>query len=142
MAATIPSATKMDTQTSSTTCTLCEATCGLELTTRGREVLTIRGNKRDVFSHGYICPKAYSLKELDADPDRLRAPLIRRKGRTDAAGDTWQTVSWDDAIAEIARRLPAIQQQHGRDSVAVFLGNPNVHNLSDQLYTPVLLRVL
>jgi anaerobic selenocysteine-containing dehydrogenase len=139
MAATVPAAPKTDIRTSTTTCPLCEATCGLELTTRGREVLTIRGNKRDVFSHGYICPKAYSLKELDADPDRLRAPLIRRK---DASGDTWQTVSWDDAFAEIERRLPAIQHQHGRDSVAVYLGNPNVHNLSDQLYAPVLLRVL
>ncbi len=135
MAATIPSATR----TSTTTCPLCEATCGLELTTRGREVLTIRGNKRDVFSHGYICPKAYSLKELDTDPDRLRAPMMRRQGAT---GDPWQRVSWDEAFAEIARRLPPIQQQHGRDSVAVYLGNPNVHNLSDQLYAPVLLRVL
>jgi anaerobic selenocysteine-containing dehydrogenase len=109
------------------------------VTTRGREVLAIRGNKRDVFSHGYICPKAASLKELDADPDRLRAPLLRRRG---PSGDSWQAVTWEGAFAEIERCLPPLIQQHGRDSVAVFLGNPNVHNLAGQLYTPVLLRVL
>ncbi|HEX6816946.1 MAG TPA: molybdopterin oxidoreductase family protein [Ktedonobacterales bacterium] len=140
MTSTIPATTPSTaTRTSHITCPLCEATCGLEVTTAGREVLSIRGNKRDVFSHGYICPKAYSLKELDSDPDRLRAPMIRRRT---SAGDAWEQVSWDDAFAEIARRLPAIQQQHGRDSVAVYVGNPNVHTLSGQLYLPALLHAI
>src|SRR5215469_9118199 len=47
------------TRTAYTTCPLCEATCGLEITTRGRDVLSIRGDQADVFSQGYICPKAY-----------------------------------------------------------------------------------
>src|SRR4029077_20043855 len=59
-------------------CPLCEATCGLEIRTRGREVPSIRGDEADVFSHGFICPKAYALKALDADPDRVRGPLVRR----------------------------------------------------------------
>ena len=40
------------------TCPLCEATCGLEVTTCGREVVSIRGDQEDVFSRGYLCPKA------------------------------------------------------------------------------------
>src|SRR5262249_7293586 len=118
-----------------TTCPLCEATCGLEITTAGREVLSIRGNKRDVFSAGYICPKAYGLKELDADPDRLRAPLIRQ-------GALWRETTWEAAFADVARRVPPIREQYGRDAVAVYLGNPNVHNLSGTLYTTPLLRTL
>ncbi len=51
------------TTTSYTTCPLCEATCGLEIVTRGREIISIRGDTQDVFSHGYIRPKAYSLKD-------------------------------------------------------------------------------
>ncbi len=117
------------------TCPLCEATCGLEITTRGREVLSIRGDSADVFSHGYICPKAYSLKELDADPDRLRQPMMRH-------GDEWRAATWDEAFAEIERRLPPILAEHGRDAVAVYLGNPNVHNLSGLLYNTPLLRLL
>jgi anaerobic selenocysteine-containing dehydrogenase len=122
-------------RTSYITCPLCEATCGLEVVTSGPEVVSIRGNKNDVFSRGYICPKAYALKQLHSDPDRVRAPMIRM-------GDTWREATWDEAFAEIERRLTPILTEHGRDSVAVYLGNPTVHNLSSQLYNTVLLRAL
>src|SRR5260370_25489816 len=82
-----------ETKTSYATCPLCEATCGLEIVIRGREILSIKGDARDVFSHGYICPKAYSLKELHDDPDVIREPMVRR-------GDQWHKVSWDEAFAE------------------------------------------
>src|ERR1700756_549071 len=96
----------MDIRTSYTTCPLCEATCGLAITTRGREILSIRGDEQDVFSHGYLCPKAYSLKELNADPDCIRAPMIRR-------GDAWQTVGWHEAFTEIEQNLTPLLSQHG-----------------------------
>ena len=122
-----------DTKTSYATCPLCEATCGLEIGTRGREVLSIRGDEQDIFSHGYICPKAYSLKELDADRDCIREPIVRR-------GDQWLKVSWDDAFAEVERGLMPILQERGRDALAVYVGNPNAHNLASLLYLPVLLH--
>jgi anaerobic selenocysteine-containing dehydrogenase len=116
-------------------CPLCEATCGLEIRTRGREVIGIRGDEADVFSKGFICPKGYALKELDADPDRLRAPMIRRNAR-------YEKASWDDAFAEIDRRLTPILQEHGRDAVAVYLGNPSAHSMALGIYAQVLLRAL
>ena len=67
-------------------CPLCEATCGLAITTRGRDVVSIRGDEDDVFSRGYLCPKATALAHLDADPDRLRHPMLRR-------GDRWSEVN-------------------------------------------------
>jgi len=57
-------------------CPLCEACCGLEIKTRGNQVISIRGHDADVFSAGYICPKGVALKDLHEDPDRLRKPLI------------------------------------------------------------------
>ena len=45
-------------------CPLCEATCGLELSITGRTVTRVRGDREDVFSHGYICPKGTTLKAL------------------------------------------------------------------------------
>ncbi len=116
-------------------CPLCEATCGLEIRTRGREVVAIRGDAEDVFSQGFICPKGYAVKELDADPDRLRAPLIRRNGR-------FESVSWDDAFGEIERRLTPILQQRGRDAVGVYLGNPSAHSMQLAIYNQVFLRAL
>src|SRR4051794_39636973 len=117
------------------TCPLCEATCGLELHLEGDEIALVRGDRDDVFSHGYLCPKGTAIRGLEADPDRLRTPQLRR-------GDRWFDVSWDDAFAEIAERLPRVIEDHGRDAVAVYLGNPNVHNLAGQVYGRVLLQSL
>ncbi|HEX8731319.1 MAG TPA: molybdopterin-dependent oxidoreductase [Ktedonobacterales bacterium] len=117
------------------TCPLCEATCGLTVTTVGRAVVSIRGDEEDVFSHGYLCPKAAALKAFDTDPDRLRAPMVRE-------GDGWRAVSWDEAWAEVERLLPPVIADYERDAVAIYLGNPNVHNLSGLLYNTPLIRAL
>jgi anaerobic selenocysteine-containing dehydrogenase len=117
------------------TCPFCEATCGLELHLDGREITLVRGDRDDVFSHGFLCPKGTAIKQLERDADRLRTPQVRR-------GDDWVTVSWDDAFGEVDCRLSPILEQHGRDAVAVYLGNPNVHNLSGQIYNRVLLLAL
>jgi anaerobic selenocysteine-containing dehydrogenase len=117
------------------TCPFCEATCGLEVTLDGERVTSVRGDRDDVFSHGFICPKAHGLKELHDDPDRLRTPLVRRDGQLIEAG-------WDEAFEEIDRRLSPILAAHGRNSVAAYVGNPSAHNLSFLTYGPVLLRAL
>src|SRR5690349_8918601 len=124
-----------DTRVAYRTCPLCEATCGLEITLEGDTVKRIRGDRDDVFSHGFICPKGSTLKQLHEDPDRLHAPVIRRRGAGAEGGDVWEEVSWDEAFAEIERRLVPLTDEHGRDSVAVYLGNPNAHNLAGALYS-------
>src|SRR3954452_19684844 len=117
------------------TCPFCEATCGLRIETEGDDVVSIRGDEEDVLSRGFICPKAYGLKELHEDPDRLTTPLIRRDGELVEA-------SCEEAFDEIDRRLTPILDEHGRNSTAVYLGNPNAHNLSAMTYGPVWLRAL
>src|SRR6478752_1902562 len=118
------------------TCPLCEATCGLRFTVDDGAVTGIRGDADDVLSHGFVCPKGASLRELHDDPDRLRTPLIREPG------GGFRAASWDEAFAEIDRRLPAIQAEHGRNAVAAYIGNPSAHNLSSLLYARVLLKAL
>ncbi|MBT8207145.1 MAG: molybdopterin-dependent oxidoreductase, partial [Acidimicrobiia bacterium] len=117
------------------TCPLCEATCGLEITINDGAVGRIRGDRDDVFSHGFICPKGSTLKQLEADPDRLRVPQIRN-------GNEWRDATWDEAFELIAERMGSIIAEHGSNAVGVYLGNPNVHNLSGLLYNRVLLRSL
>jgi len=124
-----------ETRTHFRTCPLCEATCGLAITTRGDEIVSVRGDDDDPFSQGYLCPKGPALRDLHTDPDRLRTPLIRR-------GERFEPASFDEAFAEIARRLPPLVAAHGRDAVGVYLGNPSVHNLALALYSRVLLRAL
>jgi anaerobic selenocysteine-containing dehydrogenase len=115
------------------TCHLCEATCGLELHLEGREITLVRGDRDDVFSHGFLCPKGTALRQLECDPDRVRRPRVRR-------GDTWHEVSWDDAFEEIDAGLTPLRERHGPDSLAVYLGNPSAHNLAGLVYNRALLQ--
>jgi len=131
----MPMTSVTETRTAYRTCPLCEATCGLELTLEGRSLVKVRGDREDVFSHGYICPKGLALVDLERDPDIVRTPLIRD-------GDGHREASWEEAFALIDSRLRPIVAEHGPDSVAVYLGNPNVHNLAGLLYNPVLVRAL
>lgn len=115
-------------------CPLCEACCGLELQLADEQVVSIRGHQADVLSAGYLCPKGAALRELHDDPDRLRTPMIRRDGALVPA-------SWDDAFAEIERRLGPILAR-GRDAVGVVIGNPAAHKIGLLLYTARLARAL
>ena len=119
-------------------CPLCEATCGLVLTIEESptpRVIAARGDRDDVFSHGFICPKGASFAELDNDPDRLRAPLVRRNGEL-------VETSWDDALETAVGGLQRVMSASGGASVGVYLGNPNAHTIAGGLYTPQLVRAL
>jgi anaerobic selenocysteine-containing dehydrogenase len=102
--------------------------CGLEITTDGDEVVRIRGDRDDVWSKGYLCPKGASLGQLHHDPDRLRAPMVRE-------GDTWREVSWDDAFRRCEELLRGVVERHGIDAVHAYMGNPNVHSYSLSRYS-------
>ncbi|MDH5278777.1 MAG: molybdopterin-dependent oxidoreductase, partial [Actinomycetota bacterium] len=117
------------------TCPLCEATCGLEVTVEGDAVVRIRGDRDDVFSHGFICPKGSTLTHLHEDPDRLRAPLVKRDGQH-------VEVSWDDAYAEVERLLVPVLEEHGREAVAIYHGNPSVHNHAATIYARALIQAM
>jgi anaerobic selenocysteine-containing dehydrogenase len=117
------------------TCPLCEAGCGLEITLRNEQVVRIRGDRDDVFSKGYICPKGSTLKHLHDDPDRLRRPLVRRNGEH-------VEVDWAEAWAIVNEGLMGVVERHGRQSVGVYLGNPNAHNLSAMIFNRPMLQSL
>ncbi len=117
------------------TCPLCEATCGLELTIRDGQIVRVRGDDSDVLSRGYICPKGAAFGQLDADPDRLRAPRVRQNGRL-------ATANWADAFAAVQDGITRVIAEHGHDAVALYLGNPTVHTIAGGLYVPALRAAL
>ncbi|MEU9575895.1 molybdopterin-dependent oxidoreductase [Streptomyces chilikensis] len=116
-------------------CPLCEATCGLVLTVEGSRVTGARGDRADVFSQGFICPKGAAFGQLDGDPDRLRTPLVRKDGALREA-------TWEEAFAAVAEGLAPVLGRHGGDGVGVVLGNPNVHTVAGALYPRPLLGAL
>ncbi|MGF0314472.1 molybdopterin-dependent oxidoreductase [Nocardia fluminea] len=114
------------------TCPLCEAVCGLTVTLDDADqVLSVRGDRDDPFSKGFLCPKGASFGKLDGDPDLVTTPLIR-----DGAG--FRAAGWDEAFDLIAAAFAEIPQ----GSAAVYLGNPNAHTVAGALYLPVLIRAL
>ncbi|GLQ30811.1 molybdopterin oxidoreductase family protein [Litoribrevibacter albus] len=122
-------------KTSYHTCNLCEAMCGIAIETDGEQILSIKGDKNDPFSRGHICPKATALQDLYEDPERLTKPLEKTE-------HGWTTISWDEAFDKVVSRIQRIQAQYGKDAVATYLGNPNVHNTGGMLYGRHLLHTL
>jgi anaerobic selenocysteine-containing dehydrogenase len=95
----------------------------------------VRGDRDDVFSAGFICPKGEALASLHNDPDRLRTPMVRRAGEL-------RESSWGEAWAELAERLPRVADTYGRDAIAVFTGSGTTGSLSARLYSQALIRTL
>ncbi len=116
-------------------CPLCEATCGLTLTIEGTRVTGARGDRDDVFSRGFICPKGASFGAVDGDPDRLRTPLVRVDGELREA-------TWEEAFDAVAAGIRPVVERYGPSAVGVVLGNPNVHTMAGALYPTVLLAGL
>jgi anaerobic selenocysteine-containing dehydrogenase len=123
------------TRTALRICPLCEATCGLVLTIDEGRVTHARGDGADVFSAGFVCPKGASFGALDADPDRLRRPLVRRDGQLVETG-------WAEAFAAVAAGLGKVTGAYGGGAVGVYLGNPNVHTMAGGLYPAQLIGAL
>jgi len=102
-------------------CNLCEAICGLTFQVQDNRIISVKGNEADPLSRGHICPKAVALKDLHEDPDRLRQPMRR-------VGTQWLPISWDQAFDLVADGLAKVREQHGANAVAVYQGNPSIHN--------------
>jgi len=144
-------------------CNLCEAVCGIVISSSRQEqlagvggrrqeqakphdatrnpeletrnLLDIRGDKDDPFSRGYICPKAVALQDLHYDKDRLKYPVRRTP-------HGWERLGWKEAFDEVAFHLKRIHAVHGRNSIATYLGNPTVHNYGALLFAPGFIRSL
>ena len=118
-------------------CNLCEAHCGITVTSDPEEgtIETIRGDIKDPMSKGYICPKAYGLKGIYEDPDRLRTPLIRR-------GDSFEEASYEDALDLAASGLMEVKRNFGANAISTYLGNHNIHDFGSMIYHQTLQRAL
>jgi anaerobic selenocysteine-containing dehydrogenase len=117
------------------TCNLCEAMCGLEIVHSEREILSIKGDRDDPFSKGFICPKAVALQDIYHDEDRLREPVKK-------TAEGWKKIGWEEAFDLVSTSLLQVQARHGNDAVGVYQGNPTVHNLGSMLFSPPFVRTL
>ena len=89
------------------TCPYCAVSCGVIIHTLGDRaknvtptVVHVEGDPDHPISRGSLCPKGATLKDDITHKGRLLFPKVRRPGR-----DDWEDISWDDAVARIARHV-------------------------------------
>jgi anaerobic selenocysteine-containing dehydrogenase len=105
-----------------TFCRVCEPACGLVASVKGGALIALRPDKENPISRGFACNKGLAGDEIHRDPDRVDYPLRRRPD------GGFERISWDVAIEEIAARLKSIQDEHGPNAFAPYIGNPTAFN--------------
>ncbi|MCU4336241.1 molybdopterin-dependent oxidoreductase [Acinetobacter dispersus] len=95
-----------------TACILCSRNCGLSVEIEDNQFKKIKGDDDHPFSQGYICQKAARLQHYQQHADRLTSPLKRQ------SDGSYQEISWDQAIQEIAEQLVQIRNTHGGTAFA------------------------
>ena len=117
-------------------CNLCEAMCGLEIEHDGTRVLSVKGDPKDPFSKGSLCPKGALIHKVHEDPDRLKTPLLKKEN------GEWEEISWTKAFDIVGEKINKIRTEYGNDAIALYLGNPTVHNFGMMLFSGELRRSL
>ncbi|MEM9305213.1 MAG: molybdopterin-dependent oxidoreductase [Pseudomonadota bacterium] len=110
-------------RTDKTACILCSRNCGLEVEIDGDRFVKIRGDAQHPDSKGYICQKAARLEHYQHHDDRLTQPLKRQPD------GSFEAISWDQAIGEIAGKLVDVRKKHGPDTFALCGGGGQGNHL-------------
>ena len=112
-----PAEKKRGIQKIPTYCDICFWKCGAIAYLKDGELWKVEGNPDDPLSRGRLCPRGTGGVGAHTDPDRLRAPLIRKQQRGE---EIWQEVTWDEALSYIAEKMQTIKAAYGPEAVALF----------------------
>jgi anaerobic selenocysteine-containing dehydrogenase len=94
-------------------CVLCSHNCGIRVDVKGGKIVKVRADEKNAITHGYICNKGFSVAHYVDHAQRLDRPLRRK------SDGSFEPISWDTAISEIAAKLSAIRQEHGGKAIAL-----------------------
>jgi formate dehydrogenase len=103
------------TETHHTFCRICESLCGLDVTVEDGRITQIRPDGEHVATGGFACIKGIKQHQLYGSPDRLTHPGKR-------VGDAWERIGWPQAEREIGAKVRQLIDEHGPDSVAMYVG--------------------
>ncbi len=117
-------------------CEMCFWNCGVDVYTRDGKVHKLEGNKLNPNNRGHLCAKGNAGVQSTYDPDRIQGPMIRVGKRGEGQ---FKKVTWEEAFAEVYKRLDPILKKHGAKSLATFMhgtGEQYVHKLTLALGSP------
>ena len=110
-----------------TFCRVCSPCCPLVAEVDDGRIVTLAPDRTHPASKGFACNKGIGYLDIHHDPDRLNAPL-RRLGAGRDPGGSFERVSWDDAFADIGKRLRDLIERYGPEAIGVYAGNPIAFN--------------
>jgi len=112
-------------------CPLCPAGCGLTVRVMDADADVVRNGQAGVLrilaakklegspahpiNQGGLCARGQAAIQVTYHPDRITQPLKRAGNRGDGRYDA---ISWDDALAEIVRRLDALEGAGNQKALA------------------------
>ena len=111
-------------QTYKSVCRICHGGCGVIVHVRDGKVAKVVGDPESPMNKGWMCVKGVMTPDIANHPDRLHNPL-RRKG--DRGGGEWETISWSDALDEIASKVNKHRLENGPQSIAIGQGTGRHH---------------
>ena len=97
-----------------TTCCNCPAGCGLKVFLNGDTIVDIYGDEEHPINKGAFCPKGLLSYFHLKNPKRIIHPQIR-----ESLNDPFKTVSWDEAVDFTARKIQALAEKRGNDSIFI-----------------------
>lgn len=95
-----------------TTCAYCGVGCSFKAEMKGDQLVRMVPYKGGEANMGHSCVKGRFAFGYATHKDRIKQPMIR-----DSIDQPWRAVSWEEAIEFAARRLQAVQNQYGRESI-------------------------
>jgi formate dehydrogenase alpha subunit len=95
-----------------TTCPFCGVGCNFYLIVEDNHITGISPSKNHPISRGRLCVKGWNAFEFISHPDRLRKPLIKKKGG-------FKEASWQEAYDLIVKNIKRIKQKYGADAFGV-----------------------
>jgi assimilatory nitrate reductase catalytic subunit len=101
-----------------THCCFCGQQCGIQLKTRGNQVVGFEPWEEFPFNRGMLCPKGIKRYLQGSHPDRLLHALMRDP----SASSGFRPLAYHEAIKRVADAIQRVQAAHGNDAFAVLSG--------------------
>ncbi|NLF37920.1 molybdopterin-dependent oxidoreductase, partial [bacterium] len=105
----------------------CPDTCAMDYHVVEGKLVEVRGKKNHPFTRGGLCVKLKDFHDHHANPDRLMYPLRRvgPKGSGPNGGNTFERITWDEAIKTIGEKWREIIAAYGSQAIMPYsyLGN-------------------
>jgi len=97
----------------------CHGGCGVLAHIKDGKLVKLEGDPDHPWNQGRLCARALAMTQYVEHPKRLRRPLKRVGKRGEGR---WEEISWDEAFDLVEKKMKAIREDYGPESVIFSMG--------------------